>query len=114
MHTHHTPLLFAGKYILPLHRRLPAAQDILAHARAAPAAQYHGPPLALTRDLELHAAADRLRDAERPAQRLHAHGLLRELPLLEARLEGVRRGRGGGVLGRREGVRAQAGAEGVV
>ena len=74
-------------------------------------AEGHGAPLAFADNLELHAAADRLGHAERAAQGVHADGLLRGLPVLEARLEGVRGGRGAGGL---EGRRGHAVAEGVV
>lgn len=114
MHTDHTSLLLTSKHILPLHRSLPTPQDILTHARTASTTKHHRPPLALARNLELHSAADRLRDTKRPTQRLHAHVLLGDFPLLQARLKRVCGGGGGGVFGCRKRVGAEAGAEGVV
>lgn len=76
------------------------------------AAEGQRPPLAVARDLELHAAADRLRHAEGAAQALHAQGLLGRLPGLEAGFERVARDGRGGLCG--QGVWADAVAERVV
>ncbi len=99
-------LLLAGEHVLPVAGGLAAHEDVLVHAGAADAggagaaAQAHGPPRALARDLQLHAPPDGLRHAEGLAQRLHAQVLLGGLPRLEAGLERVA-GHGGGRRRRR-------------
>lgn len=75
-------------------------------------AKYHGPPLAVADNLELHAAADGLAHAKCALERLHADGLLRGLPVLEAGLEGVRRRHLG--RGRVVGRGSHAVAQGIV
>jgi len=86
MHACNAPSLLPSEDILPLDKRLPALEHILMDAGDA-ATQRQRLPLALARNLKLHAAADRLRDAERPAEGGHAQALLGGLPGLEARLE---------------------------
>lgn len=84
---------------------------------AARAAQGRGPPLAGRRQLELHAAPDRLGHAERAAEPLHLQRVLRRPPLGQPRLErvcrlqlwllDVRRRSGGGSWSRQSEVRTQ-------
>lgn len=116
MHAERSPLLLAGKDVLPIARRLAAPKHIFMHtgARTWGAAQTSGLPGPLARDLELHAAPQGLGHAEGLAQRLHPQVLLGGLPRLEAGLEGVAgHGRRGGE-GRRRGGRVETLAEGVV
>lgn len=107
----HSPRLAAGKDVVPGDGVLAALEDVLVDA-GQPAAEGHGPPLAVADNLELHAAADGLGDAKGAAEGLHADGLLGGLPGLEAGLERVR---GDGLVGGGvEGGEADAVAEGVV
>jgi len=104
-------MVLARVDVLPGDGVLLALQDLLVQAGLAAAAQSHRPPLAVARDLELHAAPDRLRHAECAPQRLHAQLLARRLPRLQARLEGVC---GSGGRGRGEWGGADARTESVV
>lgn len=82
------------------------------HARAA--TERLRPPLALARQLQLHAATHRLRDAEGAAQRLHLQVVLRLLPSRQA---GFERMGGGGLRDGGAGGRCRRGeviSEGVV
>ena len=92
MNRHRRPRLLARKHILPRDSLVAPGQNLLVDARRRRPRQRHRPPLAVARDLELHAAADRLRHAKRASQRLHAERLARGFPVLEARFERVRRG----------------------
>lgn len=80
METNDTPHFRPGKDLLPSARCIPTAQDILVNAPLA-AAEHHGLPLAVPRELQLHAATDGLRHAERPPKALHLQHLLRRRPL---------------------------------
>lgn len=103
--------LVTGVDILPGDGVLAAAQNVLVDA-GQPGAEDHGAPLAVADNLELHAAADGLAHAKGALERLHADGLLRGLPVLEAGLEGV--GRRGARRLRVVGGRADAVAQRVV
>lgn len=108
----YTPHLRAVENILPRTARIPARQNILMHAWSS-TAQHQRLPLAIARDLQLHAASDRLSDPECSPQALKLERVLRGGPLREAGFEGMCRvelqGLGGAV-----GCWADAGAEGVV
>lgn len=80
----------AGEDVLPGDGVVASAKNVLVDTGEA-GAEDQGPPGAVTDSLELHAAAEGLGHAKGAAERLHAHRLLRGLPVLEARLERVRR-----------------------
>jgi hypothetical protein len=91
MESSRRPSLLSREHILPRHRIVLSPQDILMHARR-PSPERSRLPLSTPHDLELHPTTDGLSDTVRPAEGLHAERFLRRLPVLETRLEGVRRG----------------------
>ena len=90
MQPHNLPRLVPGKHILPSDGIIPAHEDILVYA-AALRVERRGAPLALAHVAQLEVAPDRLRLAKVAPQQLVPQRLLRRLPLLEPRLERVRR-----------------------
>lgn len=113
----HTPHLHPRKHILPTTSRIPPTQNVLMHTPLC-STKHHRPPLSFPRNLQLHAATNRLCHPERPSQAFHLQRVLRGGPLCEPRLERVRTVEGDGgcacCCGERVCHGTDAGAEGVV